>query len=674
MMSCNFGFFRVACASPALSVCDTDFNSEKIIDYAREASENGANLVVFPELCITGYTSGDLFLQTSLQSAAIKSLEYIAKKTQALQTLIVAGLPLAVEGALYNSAAVLFKGKVIALVPKTFIPNYSEFYEKRWFSPASKNLPKNVYLSEKNPSVPFGTNILISDSCDSSFTLGIELCEDLWVPLPPSVSAALNGATVIANLSGSNEIIGKADYRRNLVKMQSAHTISAYLYANAGHDESTQDLVFSGHSLISENGTILAESELFKNGIIYADIDLERILKERQKTTTFNQCAETLKNESNFGSESNNLYRKIYVELKTKDFRLGKKNELKRFIDPHPFVPSAKDEREKRCKEVATLQAEGLAKRLRHINAKSAVIGLSGGLDSTLAFLVTVRAFDLCKIDRSGLRAVTMPCFGTTDRTYNNACTLAKKCGATLLEIPIANSVREHFKDIGQDENVHDVTYENSQARERTQVLMDIANKTNGIVIGTGDLSELALGWCTYNGDQMSMYGVNSSIPKTLVRYLVEWFSESTEVLSNSNKDANESDAELSAVLKDILETPVSPELLPPSENGEIAQKTEDLVGPYELHDFYLYYLLRFGFSPKKILFLADCSSLPYNHAFKLKWLRTFYKRFFSQQFKRSCMPDGAKVGTVNLSPRGDFRMPSDASVNVWLKEIDEIE
>lgn len=670
-MSCNFGFFTVACATPDLRVSDTDFNAEKIIDFARNASENGANLVVFPELCITGYTCGDLFLQTSLQSSAIKSLEHIAKKTATLQTLLVVGLPIAVGSALYNCAAALFKGKVIALVPKTFIPNYSEFYEKRWFSPASKNLAKNVYLSEKNPSVPFGTDILISDSCGSGFVLGIELCEDLWVPNPPSISASLSGATVIANLSGSNEIIGKADYRQNLVKMQSAHTISAYLYANAGHDESTQDLVFSGHSLISENGTILAESELFKNGIIYADIDIERILKERQKTTTFNQCAESFKNAQN---EVQSEYRKIFVELKPKLFKQGKKGELKRFVDSHPFVPSVKEEREKRCKEVITLQAEGLAKRLRHINAKSAVIGLSGGLDSTLAFLVTVRAFDLCKIARSGIRAVTMPCFGTTDRTYNNACTLAKKCGATLLEIPIADSVRQHFKDIGQDENVHDVTYENSQARERTQVLMDIANKTGGIVIGTGDLSELALGWCTYNGDQMSMYGVNSSIPKTLVRYLVEWFSESTEVLSNSSGNENASDAELSAVLKDILQTPVSPELLPPSKNGEIAQKTEDLVGPYELHDFYLYYLLRFGFSPKKILFLADCSTLPQSHEFKAKWLRTFYKRFFSQQFKRSCMPDGAKVGTVNLSPRGDFRMPSDASVNVWLKEIDEIE
>lgn len=659
MASCNFGFFKVACASPALKVSDTFFNAEKIIDSVREANENGAVLAVFPELCITGYTCGDLFLQKSLQCAAVECLELIAKKTSSLETISVVGLPFPVENALYNVAAVLYKGKVLALVPKTFIPNYSEFYERRWFSPFSEknNLLENVYLSEKNPSVPFGKNIFISDSCGSGFSLSIELCEDLWVPSPPSVSHCLSGATVIANLSGSNEIIGKAEYRRNLVKMHSARTVSAYLYANAGHDESTQDLVFSGHSLISENGSVLAESKLFKNGIIYADIDLERILQERRKTTTFNQCLEDFKRDSN--SKLN--YRRIFVELKPRTFKSGGKCVLNRFVDSHPFVPSKKEERSARCAAVISLQAEGLAKRLRHINAKNAVIGLSGGLDSTLAFLVTARAFELCGIEKSGIRAVTMPCFGTTDRTYKNACALSEKCGATLLEIPIADSVRAHFKDIGQDENVHDVTYENSQARERTQVLMDIANKTNGIVIGTGDLSELALGWCTYNGDQMSMYGVNSSIPKTLVRYLVEWFSESTD------------DSELSKVLKDILETPVSPELLPPSENGEIAQKTEDLVGPYELHDFYLYYLLRFGFSPKKILFLSECSNLPYTRDFKIKWMRTFYKRFFSQQFKRSCMPDGAKVGTVNLSPRGDFRMPSDASVAVWLKEIDEL-
>ena len=649
----NYGFYKVACCSPVLRVCDCEFNVEKMIDSARMASSNGACLIVFPELSITSYTAGDLFLQTTLQKQAVQGLEYLAKKTANCNSVIITGLPVALDGALYNCGAVLFKGKVLAIVPKTFIPNYSEFYEKRYFSPANKNLSKEIYLSEKNPSVPFGTDILIQSENDPLFTLGVELCEDLWVPCPPSVNACLNGASIIANLSGSNEIIGKAEYRKNLVKMHSAHNICAYLYANAGHDESSQDLVYSGHSLICENGSLLSESELFKNQIIYADIDVERIAQERNRTTTFKQNSDFIK-ENNSAS-----YRKIFINLKTANYKFGN---LTRFVDPHPFVPSDKNDRSERCKSVVRLQAEGLSKRLRHINCKNVVIGLSGGLDSTLALLVTCMAFDLCGFDRKGITCITMPCFGTTDRTYNNACILARECGAELKEIQIADSVTQHMKDIGHDIDVHNVTYENCQARERTQVLMDYANKTGGIVIGTGDLSELALGWCTYNGDHMSMYGVNSSVPKTLVRYLVQWFADEAE--SKQQK--------LFAVLIDILDTPVSPELLPPT-NGTISQKTEDLVGPYELHDFYLYYLLRFGFSPAKILYLSDCAALPYDHQFKLKWLRTFYKRFFSQQFKRSCMPDGAKVGTVNLSPRGDWRMPSDACVNIWLKEIDDL-
>lgn len=643
----KFGFFRVACASPELVVADCGFNAEKIIDCVRAASEEKAGLVVFPELCITGYTCQDLFLQRTLQKSALEKLEYIAKKISNYNCLVAVGLPVCVENSLYNCAAVLYKGKILAVIPKTFIPNYSEFYEKRWFTAAGKNLNQEIYISEKYPAVPFGTDIILCDENNQDLRLAFELCEDLWVPLPPSTKHALAGATVIANLSGSNEIIGKAEYRRNLVKMQSAHTVSAYLYANAGHDESTQDLVYSGHSLIAENGSLLAESRLFENGIIYSDVDLERISQERRRTTTFAREND---------SKECSAYRKIYFAMKESSGA----QELRRFVDPHPFVPIGKTERSERCSVVVQLQAEGLAKRLRHIHCQSAVIGLSGGLDSTLALLVTCRAFDLCGIERKNIRTVTMPCFGTTDRTYNNACLLAKQCGSELIEVRIADSVRQHMKDIGQSEDVHDVTYENCQARERTQVLMDIANKTNGIVIGTGDLSELALGWCTYNGDHMSMYGVNTSVPKTLVRYLVDWFAEDTE------------DRELSAVLKDILDTPVSPELLPPKD-GVIAQKTEDLVGPYELHDFFLYYLLRFGFSPEKILFLADCADLPYDHNFKLKWLRTFYRRFFTQQFKRSCMPDGAKVGTVNLSPRGDWRMPSDASAAVWLEEIDRL-
>ncbi len=497
------------------------------------------------------------------------------------------GLPICDGSSLYNTAAIVFKGKILAIIPKSFIPNYAEFYERRHFKPCydfGEN--KTIFVSKENPKVPFGTRILIKDSSNPLFALGIELCEDLWVPHSPSTDHALAGATVIANLSGSNEIIGKASYRRTLVSAQSAKTVSAYIYANAGNDESTTDLVFSGHSILSENGSILAESKLFENSIQYADFDLERIWHERYRTTTFADCAANLRDE----------YEMILVDLSENDNLNQSTDEPENFtrrIARTPFVPAGTTERNERCSEVIELQAQGLAKRLRHTHAKSAVIGLSGGLDSTLALLVTCRAFDLTGLERKQIQAITMPCFGTTDRTYNNACLLAKKTGATLSEVKIAESVRQHFKDIGHDENVHDVTYENCQARERTQVLMDVANKTGGLVIGTGDLSEQALGWATYNGDHMSMYGVNGSIPKTLVRYLVQWFADEAEY---------NGDKELSSVLKDILDTPVSPELLPP-DGKNIAQKTESIVGPYELHDFFLYYVLRFGFSPKKILF-----------------------------------------------------------------------
>jgi NAD+ synthase (glutamine-hydrolysing) len=650
----NYGFFRAAAASPIVAVADCKTNADHIIDAVREARSNGASLIVFPELSITGYTCGDLFLQQPLQEAAICELERIVRKTAAHHILIVVGLPVAMADAVYNCAAVLYRGKILALIPKSYIPNYGEFYERRQFAPAKRgNEIVSVRISDTFPNVPFGTNILICDKDDPNFVLGVEICEDVWVPLPPSTRHTLAGATVIANLSASNEIVGKAAYRRLLIKGHSAHTVSAYIYADAGHGESSQDMVFASHNIIAENGTVLAESQLFSGKTVSADIDLERLEQERRRTTSYAQSTED--------TCSADTYLKIYTNVCSHAKNLGKNEPLCRTIDPHPFVPSNETERAQRCEEVITMQAEGLAKRLRHINAKNAVIGLSGGLDSTLALLVTCRAFDLCNIQRSGIQAVTMPCFGTTDRTYNNACTLAKNTGAALAEINISEAVRLHFRDIGQNEGVHDVTYENCQARERTQVLMDIANKTNGIVIGTGDLSELALGWCTYNGDHMSMYGVNSSIPKTLVRYLVNWFADDTD------------NAELSGILKDILATPVSPELLPP-EQGAISQKTEDIVGPYELHDFYLYYLLRFGFSPAKILFLADNTSLPYTHEFKLRWIRTFYKRFFAQQFKRSCMPDGAKVGSVNLSPRGDWRMPSDACASVWLNEIDKLQ
>lgn len=647
----KYGFVKTACASPRLKVADCNFNSEQIICAAKDAAKNGASVIVFPELSITGYTCGDLFFQRTLQNASEVQLKRIISETAKLDSVIFVGLPVPRAEGIYNCAAAIKGGELLALFAKSYLPNYGEFYERRHFTPFQQNMNTQFIDFAGFEEVPFGTDILIQDEKDSAITIGCELCEDLWVPVPPSSRHILAGATIIANLSGGNEIIGKADYRRSLVKSHSARSLCAYLYANAGLDESTQDMVFAGHNLISENGTLLAESSLFSSETIYADIDVERLCQERRRTTSFGFSA------------NNNTFNSNYVIVQIKMNVEKAAGEFSRYVDPHPFVPSDKDKRTQRCLEVITLQAQGLAKRLRHINCQSAVIGLSGGLDSTLALLITCRAFDLCGIERSKVTAITMPCFGTTDRTYNNACSLAKECGATLKEVPIADAVRQHFADLGHDESLHDVTYENCQARERTQVLMDYANKTNGIVIGTGDLSELALGWCTYNGDHMSMYGVNSSIPKTLVRYLVQWFAEASEDAKNEK---------LASVLKDILDTPVSPELLPPKE-GVISQVTEDLVGPYELHDFYLYYLLRFGFSPTKIYFLAQNANLPYGKDVILKWLKIFYRRFFTQQFKRSCMPDGAKVGTINLSPRGDWRMPSDAVYSAWNEELETL-
>ena len=647
----KYGFVKTACASPRLKVADCNFNSEQIICAAKDAAKNGASVIVFPELSITGYTCGDLFFQRTLQNASEVQLKRIISETAKLDSVIFVGLPVPRAEGIYNCAAAIKGGELLALFAKSYLPNYGEFYERRHFTPFQQNMNTQFIDFAGFEEVPFGTDILIQDEKDSAITIGCELCEDLWVPVPPSSRHILAGATIIANLSGGNEIIGKADYRRSLVKSHSARSLCAYLYANAGLDESTQDMVFAGHNLISENGTLLAESSLFSSETIYADIDVERLCQERRRTTSFGFSA------------NNNTFNSNYVIVQIKMNVEKAAGEFSRYVDPHPFVPSDKDKRTQRCLEVITLQAQGLAKRLRHIKCQSAVIGLSGGLDSTLALLITCRAFDLCGIERSKVTAITMPCFGTTDRTYNNACSLAKECGATLKEVPIADAVRQHFADLGHDESLHDVTYENCQARERTQVLMDYANKTNGIVIGTGDLSELALGWCTYNGDHMSMYGVNSSIPKTLVRYLVQWFAEASEDAKNEK---------LASVLKDILDTPVSPELLPPKE-GVISQVTEDLVGPYELHDFYLYYLLRFGFSPAKIYFLAQNANLPYGKDVILKWLKTFYRRFFTQQFKRSCMPDGAKVGTINLSPRGDWRMPSDAVYSAWNEELETL-
>ena len=648
------GFLRTACATPHVTVADCSANAESIIQNAKEAAAEGAEVIAFPELCITGYTCSDLFLQQPLQAAAARALEEIAERTAETGSLIIVGLPVSDGRALYNAAAALHKGRILAIVPKSFMPNYAEFYERRHFKPfdAGKNPARTLYLSEKNPEVPFGTDILITSTRDRNVKVAIELCEDLWVPLSPSTKAALSGATVTVNLSASNEIIGKASYRRTLVSAQSAKTVTAYLYANAGNGESTTDVVFSGHSLIAENGTLLAESELFSGKTIFADTDIERIVHERTRTTTFSDCA-----------DHSEIFREIPADFTNGGYDSASLI-LQRKIERTPFVPSGEKERAERCRAVIELQAQGLAKRLRHTNAKTAVIGLSGGLDSTLALLVTARAFDLCGAERRRIISVTMPCFGTTNRTYKNACALASKTGTELREVRIADSVTQHFKDIGHDINVHDVTYENCQARERTQVLMDIANETGGLVIGTGDLSEQALGWATYNGDHMSMYGVNGSIPKTLVRYLVGWFADDAKARG---------DTDTAEILLDILDTPVSPELLPP--NGtEIAQKTEEVVGPYELHDFFLYNVLRFGFSPRKIFFLARAAFSDRDGKEIKKWLVSFYRRFFAQQFKRSCMPDGAKVGSVNLSPRGDWRMPSDASGAVWIKEAEGIE
>lgn len=633
------GFVRVAAATPDLRVADCEFNKNQMIECIREAHKHHAKIIVFPELGITGYTCGDLFLQDSLLGGALDALAELVKFSMDKDIVIVAGLPLMHRHKLYNVGAVVQKGRILGLVPKRHIPNYSEFYEARHFNPGPETPEEIRILGQETW---FGGNILFSCTNMEKLVLALEICEDLWVPCPPSISHACAGATVIANLSASDEVTGKDIYRRQLVGGQSARLVCGYIYTDAGEGESTTDLVFGGHNVIAENGQILKESVRFENQVIFADMDLERLVNERRRMTTLQPDD-----------------RHFYVQV---DFEIEKQPlKLERFIDPAPFVPGNAAEREKRCEEILNIQALGLKRRLDHTHSDYAVVGISGGLDSTLALLVMVRAFDMLGKDRKHVIAVTMPCFGTTDRTYNNACRLVQTLGATLLEVDIREAVRGHFKDIGQDESNHDVTYENSQARERTQVLMDIANKYNGLVVGTGDMSELALGWATYNGDHMSMYGVNASVPKTLVRHLVRFYAESA------------TDAVLKSTLLDVLDTPVSPELIPPKD-GEIAQKTEDLVGPYELHDFFLYYVMRLGYMPSKIYRLA-CIAFDgdYDKDTILKWLRKFYWRFFSQQFKRSCLPDGPKVGSVALSPRGDWRMPSDASVTLWQKDLERL-
>ena len=632
------GFIKVAAATPDIRVADVDYNKGQIIKQMDEAAEAGAKIIVFPELCITGYTCSDLFLQDILLNSAKKALVKIAEHTKNLDALVFVGVPIAVGGELYNVAAALNHGNILGFTTKSFLPNYGEFYEMRQFRPGPKKAEKILFGGKE---IPFGPQLLFVESQMANLIVSAEICEDVWSPVPPSIEAAREGATVIVNCSASDETIGKASYREALISGQSARLISGYIYANAGEGESTTDLVFGGHNLIAENGTILAEAKRFSNGIIYTEFDVQKIANERRKNTTFTETQEHVLPRIPFGLEQTETI-------------------LTRTFPSRPFVPRDDQERAKRCEEILTIQAMGLKKRLAHTHAKSAVVGISGGLDSTLALLVTAKAFDALGLERSGITAVTMPCFGTTDRTYQNACKMSLKVGATLREVRIGDAVMQHFKDIGHDPQDHSVTYENSQARERTQVLMDIANQTGGLVIGTGDMSELALGWATYNGDHMSMYGVNASVPKTLVRHLVHYFADTCE------------DSSLKEVLYDVLDTPVSPELLPPKD-GEIAQKTEDLVGPYELHDFFLYYFLRIGYEPGKIYRIAKLSFAgEYDDETIYKWLRTFCWRFFSQQFKRSCLPDGPKVGTVALSPRGDWRMPSDACVALWIQNLEK--
>lgn len=637
------GFIKVCACTPKIKVADVDYNVGEIIKLMSDAEDNGAKVIVFPELCVTGYTCQDLFLQGKLLDKALEGLDRIIDASNGLDALIFVGVPLEVDGKLYNTAAAIYGGNLLAFIPKKNLPNYAEFYEVRHFYPGFAD---PVCIGYKGMDVLIGQNIIFTTPAVKGLQIACEICEDLWVADTPSTRHAMNGANLIVNLSAGNEIIGKTEYRRMLVKSTSARLVCGYVYCDAGDGESTQDLVFPGHNMICENGTTLAESKCFTTGSIYADIDIERIRTERRRMTTFNV-------EDPSAVRDNNNYAKITFDIEQKETRLDRK------FYSMPFVPASDTERNERCEHILAIQSEGLKKRLIHTGVKKAVIGLSGGLDSTLALLVMAKAFDLAGLDSEGIIAVTMPCFGTTDRTYQNALTLAKSLGATLKEINIEKAVRVHFEDIGHDENDHSVTYENCQARERTQVLMDIANKEGGLVIGTGDMSELALGWATYNGDHMSMYGVNASVPKTLVRHLVKYYADTC------------GKSELSAALLDVLDTPVSPELLPP-ENGNISQKTEDLVGPYELHDFFLYYMLRCGFAPAKVFRVAkQAFEGVYDDETILKWLKTFYRRFFSQQFKRSCLPDGPKVGAVAVSPRGDLRMPSDAVSKVWLEELE---
>ena len=632
-------FLRVASASFEVKLSNVEHNSKEIIKLIKEAYDHKTQILVFPELCLTGYTLQDLFFQSRLLNQSKVCLEEIKKYTVNLNMMVIVGLPIEYRNKLYNCAAVLFDGKILGFVPKTYLPNYHEFYESRHFSPAPD---KNTTIYFNGEYIPFGSQLIFEDMNHSYLKIALEICEDVWAPLPPSTLHCLNGATLILNPSASNDLTTKSDYRRQLISTHSAQCICGYVYTNAGLGESSTDIVFSNHHIICENGRILNESTQYSNGIIYADMDYEKLYRERIEMTTYH-------NRFDEGYQ--------FIPFKLEDIELT----LDRYYDPYPFVLSDESQREMRCKEVFNIQIQGLIQRIKAINVKKVVIGISGGLDSTLALLVAKMAYEKLNYPLTDIIAVTMPCFGTTSRTYNNALEMMKECGVTSLTVDIGKAVTQHFQDIGQDPEIHNVTYENCQARERTQVLMDIANKEGGIVIGTGDLSEVALGWSTYNGDHMSMYAVNVSVPKTLVRYLVDYVS----TLYKGQR--------LEVVLQDILETPVSPELIPAKED-EIVQKTEDIVGPYELHDFFLYHHARFHYEPRKLFRITKVAyGNKYDDETLKKWLTLFYTRFFRQQFKRSCIPDGPKVGSVALSPRGDLRMPSDSDVSLWLEECKKL-
>ena len=635
----KYGFINVAAAVPAIKVADIDYNVMQIESLMAQAEGKGVEILVTPELCITGYSCQDLFREQLLLDKSEEGILQLLDFTRKLDTILIVGAPVLVNSLLYNCAVVIQRGQILGVVPKTYLPNYGEFYEKRWFASAQDLNPTDIYLA--GSPVHVSSEPMLFTTGDG-VKFGVEICEDVWAPIPPSNNLALAGADIVFNLSASDELIGKHDYLRGLLAQQSARTISGYVYASCGFGESTQDVVYGGNAMIFENGKILVEGERFsfQPQIQIGQIDIEKLRTERRQNTTFINAQR--------GAHALNIPAKAVTP---KEFVLI------RDIDAHPFIPKSGD-MQTRCEEILNIQVAGLAKRLYHINAQTAVIGISGGLDSTLALLVTVKAFDKLGLDRKGIIGVTMPGFGTTDRTYNNAIKLMQTLGVTIREISIAKAVTQHFEDIGHDMKQHDITYENSQARERTQILMDVANQVNGIVVGTGDLSELALGWATYNGDHMSMYGVNAGVPKTLIRYLVSYVAG--EMATDT--------------LLDIVDTPISPELIPADEQGRIKQKTEDLVGPYELHDFFIYYFLRYGFGPAKIYIMAQKAFADaYDDETIKKWLKTFCRRFFTQQFKRSCLPDGPKVGSVSLSPRGDWRMPSDASYALWISECDKL-